>query len=96
LLACSRGEKGFLIYYCERGEIMERKGLTSSSSLLSVMLLPLALQNVRDYIDPGTGSLVLQVLIGSLIGGLFLIKVFWSRIKVFFSSLFSKSTEGDG
>jgi len=75
---------------------MERKGLTSSSSLLSVMLLPLALQNVRDYIDPGTGSLMLQVLIGSLIGGLFLIKVFWSRIKVFFSSLFSKSTEGDG
>lgn len=75
---------------------MERKGLTSSNVLLSVMLLPLVLQNVRDYIDPGTGSLMLQVLIGSLIGGLFLIKVFWSKMKVFFSSLFSKSTEGDG
>ena len=75
---------------------MERKGLTSSSSLLSVMLLPLVLQSVRDYIDPGTGSLMLQVLIGSLIGGFFLIKVFWSKIRVFFSSLFSKSTEGDG
>ncbi len=75
---------------------MERKGLTSSNSLLSVMLLPLVLLNVREYIDPGTGSLVLQVLIGSLIGGFFLIKVFWSKIRVFFSSLFSKSTEGDG
>lgn len=75
---------------------MERKGPASSNLLLSVMLLPLVLLNVRDYIDPGTGSLMLQVLIGSLIGGFFLIKVFWSKIRVFFSSLFSNSTEGDG
>jgi hypothetical protein len=41
------------------------------------------------YIDPGTGSLVIQVIIGVLCGGLFMIKLFWKKIKMLFANLFS-------
>ena len=40
------------------------------------------------YIDPGTGSLIIQVLIGALVGGLVAAKIFWIKIKTFFKGLF--------
>ena len=44
------------------------------------------------YIDPGTGSLIIQVLIGALVGGLVAAKIFWTRIKGFFKGLFSRGS----
>ena len=41
------------------------------------------------YIDAGTGSIIIQVLIGALVGGLFAIKLFWNQIKSFIGNLFS-------
>ena len=37
---------------------------------------------ILAYIDPGSGSLLIQVLLASVIGG---ISVFWKRIKSFFT-----------
>ena len=42
------------------------------------------------YLDPGTGSFLLQLLLATFLGGLFMIKTFWKRIKNFFSRLFSR------
>ena len=44
------------------------------------------------YIDPGTGSLIIQVTIGFLVGGLVGAKVFWNRITGFFRGLFFMSS----
>ena len=33
------------------------------------------------YLDPGTGSFVIQGIIAAIVGGGFAIKMFWSRIK---------------
>ncbi len=33
------------------------------------------------YLDPGTGSLVLQMSIAGVLGGLFVVKRFWRQIK---------------
>ena len=41
------------------------------------------------YLDPGTGSFLLQLLLATFLGGLFMVKTFWKRIKKFFSRLFS-------
>jgi len=49
------------------------------------------LPNVNNYIGPGTISLIIQILIAGLIGGLFLIKVYWKKISSFFSNLFSRT-----
>lgn len=73
-----------------------RTRLTASSTLLCVPLLPFTSQNIQGYIDPGTGSLVIQVLIASFVGALFLIKIYWKKLKAFFSNLFSKARKGNG
>jgi len=43
------------------------------------------------YLDPGTGSFLLQLLLATFLGGLFMIKTYWKRIKNFFSRLFSRN-----
>jgi len=45
------------------------------------------------YLDPGTGSLIIQVLIGALVGGLVVAKIFWARTKIFFTNLFSSGSK---
>lgn len=38
-----------------------------------------------NYLDPGSGSLLVQLLAAGLIGGIgILLKMFWGRIKAFF------------
>jgi len=33
------------------------------------------------YLDPGTGSLALQMSIASLLGGAFILRTFWRQVK---------------
>ncbi|OQY58533.1 MAG: hypothetical protein B6245_11430 [Desulfobacteraceae bacterium 4572_88] len=46
--------------------------------------------NAFAYLDPGTGSYILQVTLAVLFGALFMIKTFWENVKTFFRALFSK------
>jgi hypothetical protein len=39
------------------------------------------IQSVHAYIDPGTGSMVVQVLIGAFVGLGIGIKVYWYKLK---------------
>ena len=55
--------------------------------VLSYMIFPC---KGYAYLDPGTGSYFLQLLIASVLGGLYAIKVFWKNIKTFFKNIFSK------
>jgi len=50
-------------------------------------------QDANAYLDPGTGSYVLQMLIAGLLGALFFIKLSWKRMKIFISNLFSKDKD---
>ncbi len=36
------------------------------------------------YLDPGSGSFILQVLLAALLGGGFAIKAYWKKIKAIF------------
>lgn len=42
------------------------------------------------YLDPGTGSYIIQILIATLAGSAYIIATSWQRIKTFFSNLLSK------
>ena len=42
------------------------------------------------YLDPGTGSYFLQIIIATLLGAMFAIKQFWYKIKLFCTNLLSK------
>jgi hypothetical protein len=50
-------------------------------------------QPAYAYLDPGTGSYIFQLLIAGVVGLAFVIKIFWGRIKGFFTGLFSRNTE---
>jgi len=49
----------------------------------------------ESYLDAGSGSIILQAVLGVLIGAAFAVKIFWHRIKGFFGGLFSKSEGRD-
>jgi len=40
------------------------------------------------YLDPGTGSYVLQIAAAVFFGGIFVVKTFWNRITMFISGIF--------
>ncbi len=39
---------------------------------------------ILSYIDPGSGSIILQMLIAGMLGSLFMAKMCWKRITAFF------------
>ncbi len=45
-------------------------------------------QRADAYLDPGTGSYLLQIMVAALFGGLFFIKTFWTNIKHFIQKIF--------
>ena len=61
--------------------------------LLTFMLFSLSVQHAFAYIDPGTGSLILSLIVGFFVSAGVFIKTFWYKIKNFFG--FSKSTKTD-
>ncbi len=54
-------------------------------------VLLLAADNAYAYLDPGSGSVILQAIVAALIGSALAIKVFWQRIKSMVMRLFSRS-----
>jgi hypothetical protein len=56
----------------------------SSCALLAVLASLLLTREANAYLDPGTGSYILQILLASLVGALFMLKVYWGRIVGFF------------
>lgn len=55
---------------------------------LSLLFL-IAPQQVQAYLDPGTGSFIIQILVGGGLGLFFVIKKYWS----YFISLLSKKSK---
>jgi hypothetical protein len=49
------------------------------SQLFSFLIKP------KQYLDPGVGSLIIQVILGVLLGAGVAIRVFWKQIKNFFT-----------
>lgn len=58
--------------------------------MVCVLLLTVIPAPLYAYLDPGTGSYVLQIVLAAVLGGLFAIKLFWHRIKLFLMRIFSR------
>lgn len=44
--------------------------------------------NVYAYLDLGTGSYVIQIVLAMVLGGLYTLKILWEKIKIFFKKFF--------
>ncbi len=59
--------------------------------LLSIMMLNgIMFQDAFAYIDPGSGSIVIQMAIAALVGAGIAVKVFWEKLKYKFSSILKR------
>jgi len=67
----------------------------ASTLTLALAILLLPAQNAYAYLDPGTGSIILQALIGGIAGGLLFIKIYWARTKSYFQGLLKTSPPED-
>tara|TARA_B100000029_G_scaffold480374_1_gene528353 strand:+ start:497 stop:706 length:210 start_codon:yes stop_codon:yes gene_type:complete len=58
------------------------------NKILLIFILYLSLiKPVYAYLDPGSGSIILQAIIASLAAAGTTISVFWKKIKIFFSKV---------
>jgi hypothetical protein len=49
----------------------------------------------RAYLDPGSGSFLIQLLIAGIVGAGFLVKMYWKKIKGLFNRSSLKNEEDD-
>ncbi len=50
-------------------------------------------REVYAYLDPGTGSYILQLVLAGILGVLFAVKMFWVKVKSFFVNIFSRDNK---
>jgi hypothetical protein len=50
-------------------------------------------QDAHAYLDPGTGSFFIQMLLAAILAFAVAIKIFWKKIIFFFTGLFSRSKQ---
>ena len=62
-----------------RGEI-EMNSRSTSIAFVTLLLLTYAVP-AHAYIDPGSGSFLLQMMVAGAVGGAFAVKSFWNNIK---------------
>ena len=61
--------------------------------LLSIIYLILSITNTYAYLDPGTGSIILQAIIGFIAASIATISVYWTKFKLIISKIFRKKNK---
>ena len=65
------------------------------TQLVLLSLLRERTSQSQNYLDPGTGSMILQVILGGVAGAAVAVKVFWHRIIAFIPSRSNDSSSAD-
>lgn len=58
--------------------------------LLSILFYSLNIKNAFAYLDPGTGSIILQAIIAVIATTSATLAYYWRKIKIVFKKLFEK------
>lgn len=52
--------------------------------LFALAVFMISTKSAQAYLDPGSGSLLFQILVGGVLSALFAIKLYYKKIKLFF------------
>ena len=71
------------------------RGISRVALCIVALLLfwTVAAPNAHAYIDPGSSSFIIQILIGAAAGAGLAIATFWRRIRAFFAKVFGRGTQ---
>jgi hypothetical protein len=61
--------------------------------LAALAIYAVSMGNAFAYLDPGTGSIIVQGVIGAIAGGLVVIRMYWAKLKGLFSKKTTDSSE---
>jgi hypothetical protein len=56
--------------------------------LICILSFSPLIEQAHAYIDPGTGSMIVQAVIGVIVAASVAIGIFWSRVRSFFGRFF--------
>lgn len=59
--------------------------MRSSTLVVGLWLSLFIVGDVHAYLDPGTGSIVLQAIIAAVAGGFMVLRIYWSKVKQLFT-----------
>ena len=65
------------------------------SVILACLLSMIFTRDAYAYLDPGSGSYILQMIVAGLLGASLAIKIYWRRIRAYFSRLFGRGEGGE-
>ena len=71
---------------------MLSKSIATSVALVAIICLFFP-ASAYAYLDPGTGSYIFQLILAGLVGFLFVLRLYWKRIKGFFTRSSSGTVE---
>lgn len=74
---------------------MKHSKCLANSLVLVLLLLLASTHDAYAYLDPGTGSYVVQLIIAALVGAGFAVKIYWGKIKGFFRPSSKGQEKGD-
>ncbi len=66
------------------------KAINQTILILYIILLP---SNAYAYLDPGTGSIILQAILGFIAAAIASISVYWTKFKMLINKIFKKKKE---
>jgi len=64
-------------------------------ALFAILMIAMPTGRAQAYLDPGSGSLIVQIIIGGILAGLVAIRLYWSRIVGFVTGKKSAATSDD-
>jgi hypothetical protein len=71
--------------------MVKRSEVLMAASIVPAIFIIANNGEVHAYLDAGTGSIILQAVLGGVVGALVGVKLFWNQIKAFFGGLFHRS-----
>jgi len=71
--------------------MVKRSEVLMAASIVPAIFIISINGEVHAYLDAGTGSIILQAVLGGVVGALVAVKLFWNQIKAFFGGLFHRS-----
>ena len=70
-------------------------GFLMRGFVVSALMLPIFVAPAYAYIDPGTGTLILQAIVAAVAGALAYVTMTYGRVKTFISRLLGRAPEAE-
>ena len=62
---------------------------------LTIILLTVSTNRAFAYLDPGTGSIILQAILGFIAATLATLSFYWNKVKIFLSKILKKNKKSE-